>query len=276
MQGTRTQAEKGGALNLHPDGVKPQETVIKQRVMRIDRLSAVPQVVWKLIDALGDDRTIASDLEKIIEGDMALTSKVLSLANSAFYGARQKATTIHRAVIVIGFHELRLLAVGLGLAQVFNLKDAPERLDGEGLWLHSLAVGWMAGELAENIRYSLPAEIQIAGLLHDLGKLVCAVHFRDETERVFDLVEQGMPYHQAEEEVGIPHTSIGYWLAVRWDLPKVHCAAIRDHHGPRAEDPYVLSTSLVFLANRLVKELGFGVIHESAPSDPAWAMGKPG
>jgi HD-like signal output (HDOD) protein len=104
----------------------------------------MPHVVFQLVDALGDSRTSAADLEEIIESDQALASKVLSLSNSAFYGFSQKISTIQRAVVAIGFSELQLLALGTGLADVFDHKGLPEKFNGEGMWIHSIAVAWIA------------------------------------------------------------------------------------------------------------------------------------
>jgi len=225
----------------------------------------MPQVVWQLIDALSDDRTDALKLERIIEGDMALASKVLSLANSAYYGMPQKITTISRAVVVIGYQELEFLALGAGLAQLFDLSQVPLGFDGEGLWLHSLAVSWASRELAEASGYPIPGEVMVAGLLHDLGKLVLATHLADELTRILDLVRKGSPYYKAEAETGLKHSIIGYWLAKRWSLPEIHSATIRYHHAPQTTDPYLRSTCLVSLGDILVKSLGLGLVHEAPP-----------
>ncbi|MEW5724169.1 MAG: HDOD domain-containing protein, partial [Thermodesulfobacteriota bacterium] len=211
--------------------------------------------------------TNAARIEKLIEGDPALASKVLSLANSAYYGLPQRVTTISRAVVIMGFQELQILAVGAGLAEVFELDRSPAGLDGEALWVHCLSVSWLARELAAVSGYPLPAEIMVAGLLHDLGKLVLATHMLDELARLLDLCREGRPYFQAEEQLGLRHTIIGFWLARRWGLPGLHEAVIRDHHLPLDTGPYYLATCLVHLADRLVKDLGFGLVHEARPAD---------
>ena len=123
-------------------------TTIRERVLAIERLGAFPQVAMRLLDAIGDERTNVSDLAEIIESDMALASKVLSLANSAFYAPKQQITTIHRSVVVIGFEELQLLTLGIGLSEIFDMSNVPEGFDMEGLWMHSMAVGWMSKNLA--------------------------------------------------------------------------------------------------------------------------------
>ena len=107
----------------------------------------------------------------------------------------------------------------------------------------------------------------VAGLLHDLGKLILGTYLKDELLRITDKLDNGTPYYQAEEESGTPHTLLGYILAKKWGLPDIHLSAILYHHNPSA-DPYrSLSTSLVALADKIVKGLGFGLTHGSRPID---------
>jgi putative nucleotidyltransferase with HDIG domain len=204
-------------------------------------------------------------LEKLIESDPALASKVLRLANSVYYGLAQKITTIRRAIVIIGFQELELLAVGAGLAEIFDFDRIPAGFDGQGLWTHCLTVSWVARELAEAAHYPVPSEVMVAGLLHDLGKLVLATQLVEEFTMILGEVKKGRPYYQAEEELEIPHTTIGYWLANRWGLPEVHLSAIRHHHAPKPNDPFYISTGLIALSDHLVKKLGFGLIQEARP-----------
>jgi putative nucleotidyltransferase with HDIG domain len=246
---------------------KPEPSELRNRVFQIERLRAMPIVISRLVDALADDRSTPSALERIIEGDQALASKILSLANSAYYGFSEKITTIRRAIVVIGFKELQLLALGASLAGLFDMRKAPPGFDSEGLWHHCMAVSWAARELALASRYPSSGEVMLAGLLHDLGKLVLATHLADYYVRVLKKVEEGVPYHEAEEQVGVSHTMIGNWLARKWNLPDIHVAAIRDHHSPRPADLYFTSTSLVHLADKVIKTLGFGLVHQAKVVD---------
>jgi putative nucleotidyltransferase with HDIG domain len=238
---------------------------IRKKIFRIERLGAMPQVLWRLIDALGDDKTSATSLENIIEGDPALTSRILSVANSAYYGLPNRITTISRAIVIMGFQEIQIIALGVGLAEVFDAKKIPANMDGEGLWLHCLAVAMTARELAEKAKYTIPSEIMVAGLLHDLGKLVLVTHLADDYKPVLDMTDQGTPYFKAEESFGLRHDTLGYWLARRWSLPGIHEAAIRDHHRLQTDDPHFHSTCFVTLADDLVKALGVGLVQESLP-----------
>lgn len=254
----------------------PETSELLRRVFTIERLSTLPQVVWQLMGALRDERTAAVDLQRIIESDAALAGKVLSLANSAYYGLRMKISTIDRAIVIIGFQELEFLALSTGLANLFDYRKAPTAFDSEALWIHSLSVAWAARRLAEITRHGDPGAVMLAGLLHDVGKLVLGVYLPKELTRVLGLVEEGRPYFKAEEEVGVQHTVIGYFLARKWGLPNLHTAAIRQHHSPKPDDPELASTCLVILANNMVKAMGVGVVNESPPLDQEFILGKAG
>jgi HD-like signal output (HDOD) protein len=243
-----------------------QETVldqVRQRIFRIKRLAGMPDVVWRVMDALSDEDVGIRELSHIIESDQALTSKVLSLANSAYYGFSQQITTVERAAVLIGFQELQMLALGAGLSDVFDVSKVPAGFDGEGLWLHCFAVSWLARELALVSDYPAPGEAMIAGLLHDLGKLVLATHVGDEFSKILALESQGVPYPEAEARLKIYHTHVGYWLAKRWELPELFLEAIRYHHAPSPQLPYFHTTYLVYLANRVAKSLGYGLVQSS-------------
>ena len=245
---------------------------IAKRLFRIERLSSMPIVLYQLVEAVGDRKTDAAALERIIESDPGLASKVLGLANSAFYGFAQRITTIKRAVIAVGYKELQLLALGSGLTNVFDPAKTPPGFDGQGLWVHSLSVSWFARELSEKACYDSPGEVLVAGLLHDLGKLILSTHLNEELSQIIEKLDNGVPYHEAEEELGIPHALLGYILAKKWALPNIHLSAILYHHNPSADSYCSPSTCMIALADNMVKRLGFGLVHESRPIDVGYIL----
>ena len=152
------------------------------------------------------------------------------------------------------------------------MSRAPAGFDTDGLWSHCLSVSWVSRELAGAGGYIPESEIMAAGLLHDLGKLTLASHMRTELTEILDRTAAGVPFFKAEDETGIRHTMIGFWLARRWGLPGIYEAVIRDHHLPLDTGPYSAATAFVFLADGLVKELGIGLIQQSRPADRNTAL----
>lgn len=247
------------------DAQKREE--LRRKILRIERLAAMPQVVLRLVEELANRDADADSLSSIIESDQALTSKVLSLANSAFYGFQEKIASIRRAVVAIGFQELQLLALSTGLADVFNNAREYTGFTTNDLWIHCLAVSWLARELAAGARYGAPGDMMVAGLLHDLGKLIMATHLEDEFEEICILTAAGQPYYRAEETVGLSHTVIGRWLASKWKLPPLHMAVIGGHHSPEPVDEHYPAVCLTTLADQMAKKLKLGLYHRSRPVD---------
>ena len=241
---------------------------LTKRIYSIKRLAAMPHVLTRLLSALATPDVSINKLSEIIENDQALTAKVLSLANSAFYGFSQEVTTIKRAATLIGMHELELLALGAGFGDFFNMKKTPERFNGRALWQHCLAVSWLSKELATVTGSFSPSEVMVAGLLHDLGKLVLICHLKEEMEEVLALTDQGVSPHEAERRLGVEHTRIGALLARRWNLPALLQEAIAKHHNPTPSDPFYASTSLVFLGDYMAHKLGFGLAAPPKGAEP--------
>ena len=237
-------------------------------VAKIDRLPALPEVLIELLDMVADEGSSASDLERIIANDPALTARVLSLANSAMFGFSQRVTTVRRAVVAIGFGELKMMALGSGLADFFEAARTPLVMDLHSLWAHAIGVSVTAREIARSTGRLSPGEMQVAGLIHDLGKLALFSHLHQDTEGLIRLIAGGRPYYQAEAELGLEHARLGGLLAEQWRLPTLYRAIIAGHHAPDPAEPDYEAVCLIHLADLTVKSLlKFGVIHESAPLD---------
>ncbi len=225
---------------------------VSSRIKEIGRLSTLPQVTWELMRLLGDESTTPEDLQKVVEQDPALSAKVISLGNSAYYGLRTPATTISRAIVIIGFKELEFLALGLGLADTFDLRKVPYGYDGEALWLHSLSVSWAAREVAAATRLVDPGEAMLAGLLHNLGQIMLVTHFTVQLQRLMTYMSEGHSYREAEADLGLWHEVIGYLLAKNWGMPQYLQDTILYHHRPELATGSQDTVSVIHLALRLV------------------------
>lgn len=246
--------------------VDPQVT---SRIRDIGRLSTLPQVTWELMRLLGDENTTPDDLQTVVEQDPALSAKVISLGNSAYYGLRTPATTISRAIVIIGFKELEFLALGLGLADTFDLRKVPYGFDGEALWLHSLSVSWAAREVAAATRLVDPGEAMLAGLLHNLGQIMLVTHFTVQLQKIMNYVEAGHSFAEAEADLGLWHEVVGYLLAKSWSMPQYLQDVILYHHRPELAAGSADTVAVVNLALQMVNmtefTLGYEVQPETSP-----------
>ncbi|MDR1043516.1 MAG: HDOD domain-containing protein [Candidatus Adiutrix sp.] len=237
------------------------------RIKEIGRLSTLPQVTWELMRLLSDETTTSEDLQKVVEQDPALSAKVISLGNSAYYGLRTPATTISRAIVIIGFKELEFLALGLGLADTFDLRKVPYGFDGEALWLHSLSVSWTAREVAAATRLVDSGEAMLAGLLHNLGQIMLVTNFTVQLQKLMNYVNEGHSFAEAEAFLGLWHEAVGYLLARSWGMPQYLQDVILYHHRPEIASGNRNIVSVINLAIELVGLTDFGLEHEKSRSE---------
>lgn len=198
----------------------------------------------------------ASDFVALVEEDEALSARVLKLANSVFFDRGSATTTIEAAVVLIGTNELRCLLNSIALRELFPSPSPHRAL----LWEHDVAVAIGARVFASRLEPSAAGLAFIAGLMHDIGKLLLLQRSGPDYARVVRLVEDsGLPYSEAEAEVyPFDHTEAGQLVAERWNFPADLTDAIRNHHLPWDRlDTGPAATRLVKAADAAVHALGF-------------------
>lgn len=230
----------------------------------VDRVPALPQIVGRVLQRVGDDHSSASELGSLIEQDMVLAGKVLKLVNSAFYHRPQPVGSIREAVAIIGFSSLRSLVLAASTSNILLVDLEPYAMVRGGLWRNSLATASVARAIGLRAKASpdLSEEYFAAGLLRDVGLLVLSpflarsgVHLRaDPANRIDVLLAE-------RRAVGFDHSWVGQRLAEKWHLPEVLAVAIgRHHHSPDNAVPAARGhLGAVRLAERLVYAAGIGV-----------------
>jgi len=195
-------------------------------------LTSFPDIYFKIIEAINSPQSSAEYLAEIVSKDPSLAAKLLKLANSSFYGTSQPVETVSRAITIIGTKELAMLALGISAINVF--KDIPpELIDMRAFWLHSLGVGILAKLLAQRSSLS-PEKYFVAGLLHDIGRLIIFKHLpRLSTKILLFSYSNLLPLVEAEKEIlGFDHALVGNGLIQSWKLPPSLGKAIKLHHFP--------------------------------------------
>lgn len=231
---------------------------------RINTLPAMPVTTQKLLDVLNNPAAGAKELSRVITLDPAVTAQVLRLANSAYYGQQGKISDVTKAVILIGFAEISHALMALSLASLFVVKGKADVLDRAAFWEHALGCSVMAGHLARRAGVEDPNQAVIAGLLHDLGKLVLATYLPEEYGSLLKrAVREGRPLREMERELlGDNHALLGEALAQRWKLPPTISRCIRYHHVPLSAEAMDHATvslvRVVSAADALAKGAGLG------------------
>lgn len=214
-------------------------------------LSSLPEVYLKVNEQLEDDRASAQEIGDTVQTDPAIATRILKMVNSAYYGMPNKVSTISQAVALLGRDRLKQIIIGSVLVTVF--KD-PE-LDSFSLqdfWQHSIKTAIIAKQLAiQHDDVSDPDALFIAGLLHDLGRLVLAgklpILFAqiDRNRRKLGLIG-------AEQHVlGFDHAELGGALMTQWGLPELLVTCTRYHHDSEYALSYASANRIIYVANKL-------------------------
>lgn len=238
------------------------QLTLTQLVQQVDDLPILPQVAGQVLRLVDDPTTEAAQLQQVIIRDQSLTTKLLRLANSAYYGAPRQIITIEEAVILLGMKSTRDLVMAASLSGPLQ-REVPGYLMQEGeLWQHSLGCAVAARIIAARYLPRQAEQAFVAGLLHDIGKLILHYYLRESWEAIKQLVEEGHPFMEAEMKVlGFDHAQVGGVMGEKWNLPPVLVASIAGHHNPRInnqERPAPL-TAVVHLADAICLMLGLGL-----------------
>ena len=208
--------------------------VIKDIERQINNLPAFSVVVSKVLRVVDNPISSARDIEKVVKYDQVLASKILKMANSAYYGYAGKISTLSQGVVILGLNTLRALLLTVSASKIMNKKLLGYRLEEGRFWEHSVLTALGSRDLANKLRYKNPEEAFVGGLLHDIGKLVLDRHVLKNRGIIEDIInKEGVPLTEAEREVlGINHANVGRRMAEKWNFPPVLSEVINFHHEP--------------------------------------------
>jgi HD-like signal output (HDOD) protein len=214
-----------------------KQTIRNDKVTKIiggtSALPSPPETYLKLTEALDTPATSIEDLAEIISVDPGLTAKLLQIVNSAQFGMARRISTAFEAVQYAGVDVLRALMLGLQALRQFESKK-PRSVSLSELWGHMLdtAVGARMIAEEEKLDFNEAQECFVAGLLHDVGKLILAANADKEYEKVVRKSRnEKIPIHQIEHEVfGATHADVGGYLLGLWGLPEPIVRSVELHH----------------------------------------------
>jgi len=242
----------------------------KREVKRIKNLPTIPGVVAKISHMVENPETSVAEVGSLITQDQVLSAKVLRMANSAFFGMSRKISSIPQALMILGFDVVKGLVLTSSVFDMIQKSMA-------GLWEHSIGCAAASGAVAEALGRDDAEEILVAGLLHDLGKVVLALNLPDDLKLIREKIKSDrMFFHEAEAAVlDFHHGEIGQWLAEHWNLPDSLAEPMRLHHHPERAVHYPEATAIVHIADAIIRGWGFGFSGDNlAPpiSPAAWAL----
>jgi len=225
----------------------------KGQILAVKDLPTLPAVLNEVSKLVEDPESSTEQIAKVISMDQVLSAKVLKMVNSPIYGFPGRIGSIQHALVLLGFNVIRGVIISTSVFDIMNESMA-------GLWEHSVGAATAAKIVADRAGFKDPEEFAVAGLLHDLGKVVAAVQMKGLKEELDALVaEKDLTYYEAEKQVlGFSHDMIGSWLAVHWNLPVNIKDSLSHHHKPLLAQNYPQFACVAHVADFCVRLLEYG------------------
>ena len=249
---------------------------IRRKLLNIKDLPTLPAVVHQILGVVEDEGTSSQDLASVLECDHAISARVLRLANSAFYGLPAQVISIQRAIVLIGFDTVKMLALA---TSVFSALAGRRQsaLDPEDFWMHSLGAAKAAHMLARKQGAADSTDICFTGgLLHDMGKFLLSLGMGEEYAVVCqEAVVTDRPLREVElKRLGGTHAEVGSWVAQRWRFPAAIATVIaKQHYVSSYNGPHAREAGIVAFSDAISRMAGFGLACDpkvqSLPAAPA-------
>lgn len=224
---------------------------LKNLIAGINDLPTLPTIAASILGLLDNPSASASELGKLISSDQGITMRILRMANSSYYGFPRQIGTVNLAIVVLGFETVKNLTLSLSIRDTIKNWSVSVPFDFNYYWKHSLYTASGARAFAKNTSYKVPGEAFVAGLVHDMGKIIIAKYFPKEYSQVYQITqdENKSSFETEEEIIGANHAQIGGWLAEKWNLPSAITESVACHHAPEQALLDTLLSSIINLAN---------------------------
>jgi putative nucleotidyltransferase with HDIG domain len=188
-------------------------------------------IMEKVLQVLGNNNSSFNELSQVIQYDQAICSKIISIANSAYYSRGVEVFDLQRAMMTIGFEEVRGITTCLMFVENILKKLKLKEQDLFALWKHSIQVAYGAKILSERLLVEEPPKVYTISLLHDIGKIVFYLCCTDYGEIVKAARVDRKDLAALERETfGTDHQELGYIIATKWKFPDDFAQVIRHHH----------------------------------------------
>jgi putative nucleotidyltransferase with HDIG domain len=244
--------------------------LLRAQIERIDTLPTMPGILKKLLAVIENPKISLTEIGNFISNDPVLTTRVLKMVNSPIYGFPGRISSVQQALILLGLNVVRGLLLGVSVFEVMQKSMV-------GLWEHSLGCAVTARIIAKKLNVTEPEEVSVSALLHDIGKVVLILRFKDEYERVVtDAGGKDMLIMEAEKDLfGITHADSGAWVAKKWNFPPSLVDVIEYHHKPNLSKVVPVHSAIVHLSDILTRSVGFGFAGDNyvpAVNPAAWEL----
>jgi len=257
--GSLRQANRGVPV-CFPVGVLKMnvQSPLFEQISTLKNLPSLPHILLKLFEACNREDSSLKEISGIVGKDPSLSARMLRLVNSAYFGLSQKIDDIGQAVVLVGIRGVKNMAVCACVYEAFRGTRGNGIFNLKRFWWHSLRCAFLAREISERVHYGHPDEAFMSGLLHDMGKLVLWVNFREAYE---DLLKRSSGrlnlLLEGEARLGATHCEVGAWLLHKWNLQSLVSDPVLYHHESPGRIMHSLPlVQIVYVANALCQESG--------------------
>ncbi len=237
-------------------------TNYKGAVLATKGIPTLPIALQKITSLMDGNRTNLAKVAELIIQDQSLSAKVLKLVNSPVYGFPRRIVSIHNALILLGVNAVHGLLLSTVVFEIVSKQM-------KGLWNHSLGCSSACKILAQHLKIKEVEEYILAGLLHDLGKVVLALQIPDAMKDINTIIaSEDVTSREAEKLIlGFSHTKINAWVAQHWNLPLGITAGMTYHHDPMKAGNYQTIASVTHLGNFFTRLFEVGAAGDSNVSE---------
>ena len=227
-------------------------------IAELEGLPTLPAVVAELLERSEDPNASVINITEVIENDPSLNAKILKLVNSAFYALPRRISSLRMAVSILGFNAIRNIVLATSIFNIFGNRQIG--FDSLGFCMHCLRCAVGCTTLLRRIDETAERSEFVYGLLHDIGKVVMAVHMEDTMANIIQTARtKHITFYEAERELdGVTHAEIGAALAERWRFPGPLINAIRYHHNAEPADPNLTAAAIVHVSDTFTRALQLG------------------
>jgi putative nucleotidyltransferase with HDIG domain len=202
-------------------------------VKRVGKLPSLPTLYYELTRAVENPNSSISMIGDVVRKDQSLASRLLKLANSAYYSFPSEVETIEESLQLVGLREMRDMA--LATCVIGSFKNLPAHLvNAPDFWRHSIACGVISSLLAEKRNEPTPERFFVGGLLHDIGRLVMYLTAPAESKQILSLCEseKNICCKVETQILGFDHAELGAELLTAWKIPPSLIDMVGHHHSP--------------------------------------------
>ena len=230
-------------------------------LIKVKSMPPLPQSIAQILELTKSNKSSAQDLTKVCERDPKLTTNMLKLANSPYYGFSRKISTISHAIVCLGLDTVKSIALTSSTQEMLNNEVPAYALEEGMLWQHSICCATCARIIAKRIGFNESEEAYIAGLLLDIGKIMLSNFSEDQFVQIIEKAKNNrISFDRPEKEIlGFDHSKIGGKIIEKWNLPSVLVETVKYHHRPDKVKINKRLTYIVHLADAISCMLGIGL-----------------